>query len=136
MAISNKRGARERPFCLMRSTFFALAVCLTLTGCAHAVDAPHRTVKASWYGGGEHLNRHTANGDPFNASALTAAHRSFPFGTRLALTNPANGRTITVRVNDRGPFVPGRSLDLTRGAADALGFRLRGTASLTMRVLP
>lgn len=121
---------------MMRSTFFALALCFVLTGCAHAVNQPHHTVRASWYGGGERLSRHTANGNRFDPNALTAAHRSLPFGTRLALTNPANGRTVTVRVNDRGPFVPGRSIDVTRGVADALGFRKRGTASLTMRVLP
>ncbi|RFB80386.1 septal ring lytic transglycosylase RlpA family protein [Methylovirgula sp. 4M-Z18] len=112
-------------------------MCLGLCACAHASNAPPRTVRASWYGGGERLSRHTANGERFNPRAMTAAHRSLPFGTRLALTNPANGRTVVVRVTDRGPAAStGRALDLSRGAAAALGMLERGTGSLTMRVLP
>ena len=69
--------------------------------------------------------RHTASGERFNPNALTAAHRSLPFGTRVHLTNPRNGRSVTVRVNDRGPYGPAHALgikfDLARGAARALG---------------
>lgn len=70
---------------------------------------------ASWYGPGFH-GAITANGERFNQQALTAAHRSLPFGTRLRVVNPSNGRAVTIRVNDDGPAIPGRILDLSAGA--------------------
>lgn len=89
--------------------------------------AEGRLVLASWYGGGEKLDRHTASGEVFRPNGMTAAHRSLPLGTRLAVSYA--GRTIVVRINDRGPAAwTGRSLDLSRGAANALGFRFRGEA--------
>lgn len=92
------------------------------------------SVLTSWYGGGERLNRHTASGEVFRPNGLTAAHRSLPLGTRLAVTYA--GRTVVVRVNDRGPAKwTGRSLDLSRGAAHALGFAQRGTARVHIAVL-
>jgi rare lipoprotein A len=63
----------------------------------------------------------TANGERFNPKALTAAHRSLPFGTRLRVTNVATGRSVTVRINDRGPYVPGRIVDVSYSAAESLG---------------
>ena len=77
--------------------------------------------RASWYGPGFHGNL-TANGETYDQHAMTAAHKTLPFGTRLRVTNTANGRSVVVRINDRGPFVAGRDLDLSRAAADALGF--------------
>jgi rare lipoprotein A len=85
-------------------------------------------IRASYYDSGAR----TASGEPFRAGALTAAHRTLPFGTRLRLTNPRTGRSVTVRINDRGPFVRGRSLDVSRGAAAALGMLGSGTATLRM----
>ncbi|OYU49555.1 MAG: hypothetical protein CFE31_04100 [Rhizobiales bacterium PAR1] len=85
--------------------------------------------KASFYGK-ELAGRKTASGERFNPSAMTAAHRSLPFGTRLKLPNTANGHSVMVRINDRGPFVRGRTLDVSLGAAQALGFAGRGIASL------
>ncbi len=79
-------------------------------------------IRASYYCSGYR----TASGEHFNPNGFTAAHRSLPFGTRLAVTNPANGRTVIVRINDRGPFVRGVSLDLARGAAFAIGMRGTG----------
>jgi len=79
-------------------------------------------IRASYYCSGHR----TASGEHFNPNGFTAAHRSLPFGTRLAVTNPASGRTVVVRINDRGPFVRGVSLDLARGAAFALGMRGTG----------
>ena len=64
----------------------------------------------------------TASGEPASPSGLTAAHRTLPFGTRVQVTNAANGRSVVVRINDRGPFVAGRIIDLTPAAAHALGF--------------
>jgi rare lipoprotein A len=90
-------------------------------------------VRASWYGGGERLSARTASGEHFNSGGLTAAHRSLPFGTRVQVTNVATGRAVVVRINDRGPFVGGRSLDLAHGAAQAIG--LHSTGSVRMVVL-
>ncbi|MCC8961395.1 septal ring lytic transglycosylase RlpA family protein [Bradyrhizobium sp. Pear76] len=73
-------------------------------------------VVASFYSSG----RRTANGDIFDASGLTAAHRTMPFGSRVTLVNPENGKSVTVVINDRGPFTRGVTIDLTRGAARAL----------------
>jgi rare lipoprotein A len=78
--------------------------------------------KASWYGAFHH-GRRTASGEIFNQNALTAAHRSLPFGTRLRVTNPQTGRSILVRVNDRGPFSANRIIDLSRAAAQAIGLQ-------------
>lgn len=81
-----------------------------------------RTVVASWYGGGEKLAKHTANGEVFNPNAMTAAMRSCPFGTKVKVTNPKNGKWVIVRVNDRGPAKwTGASIDLTRAAARKIG---------------
>ncbi len=72
----------------------------------------------------------TASGERLRPSELTAAHRSLPFGTKVHVTNKRNGRTVTVRINDRGPFIRGRVIDLTPAAANALGFS--GLAPVTI----
>src|SRR3989441_5696039 len=82
---------------------------------------------ASWYGA-EFQGSRTASGERFDQHALTAASRSFPIGTHVRVTNLANGRSVVVRVNDRGPFVHGRVLDVSHAAATALGMVGRGTA--------
>ena len=79
-----------------------------------------QTGKAPWYGDAHH-GRKTASGETFDMNALTAAHRTLPLGTRVLVTNLANGRSIEVRINDRGPMVPDRIIDLSRAAARALG---------------
>lgn len=66
--------------------------------------------------------RKTASGEPMDPAALTAAHRTLPFGTRVTVRNERNGRTVVVRINDRGPFIPGRVIDLSPAGAAALGF--------------
>jgi rare lipoprotein A len=83
-------------------------------------------VKASYYASGTL----TASGERFDRDGFTAASRTLPFGTRLHVTNPATGRSVIVRINDRGPFVRGRDLDLAKGAADALGMIVQGTATV------
>ncbi|MBZ0329711.1 MULTISPECIES: septal ring lytic transglycosylase RlpA family protein [Halomonas] len=70
----------------------------------------------------------TASGEPFDQQALTAAHPSLPFGTEVVVTRPDNGREVTVLINDRGPFVQGRIIDLSKRAARELGMINRGTA--------
>src|SRR5215470_18691292 len=87
-------------------------------------------VRAAWYGN-ELRGHRTASGEMFNPDGLTVAHKSLPFGTCLVVGNPKTGKTVAVRVNDRGPFVSGLTLDLSSGAARAIG--MRSTQSATMR---
>ena len=77
----------------------------------------------------------TANGERFNPKALTAAHRSLPFGTRLRVTSVATGRSVTVRINDRGPYVPGRIVDVSYSAAESLGIVGKGIAKVKVDVV-
>jgi rare lipoprotein A (peptidoglycan hydrolase) len=84
---------------------------------------------ASYYGPGLH-GRKTASGERFNQNAMTAAHRSAPFGSTLKVTNISNGRSVFVRVNDRGPFVRGRVVDVSTIAARQLGMTGRGLAKV------
>ncbi|HXG15373.1 MAG TPA: septal ring lytic transglycosylase RlpA family protein [Calidithermus sp.] len=120
------------------------AVALLAAGCAASVSSrpeptPLRpgaewTGYASWYGHPHH-GRRTASGEVFDRTALTAAHRTLPFGTRLLVTNLANGRSVEVRVNDRGPSVPGRLIDLSEAAAERLGARGDGVFAVRIRVV-
>jgi rare lipoprotein A len=89
---------------------------------------------ASWYGPGFHGNP-TANGETFDQNALTAAHRTLPMPSMVRVTNLDNGRSIKVRINDRGPFKNGRIIDLSRRAADLLGFRRQGTAKVRVEIV-
>lgn len=84
---------------------------------------------ASWYGPGFH-GRRTASGERFNTGAFTAAHRTLPFGTRVRVVNQTTGRSVVVRINDRGPFVRGRVIDLSKAAARAIG--VSGVARVTL----
>jgi rare lipoprotein A len=77
----------------------------------------------------------TASGARFNPGALTAAHRSLPFGTRVRVTNRSNGRSVVVVINDRGPFVGGRIIDLSRAAAQAISMTGAGVAPVSLEVL-
>jgi rare lipoprotein A len=89
---------------------------------------------ASWYGDEFH-GRPTANGEVFDASLVTGAHTTLPMPSLVEVTNLETGKTIQVRLNDRGPFSPGRIIDLSRAAAEQLGFRAKGTASVRVRYL-
>ncbi len=89
---------------------------------------------ASFYGH-DHVGQRTATGERFNPYALTAAHRSLPFGTKVRLTNTRNGRSVIVRINDRGPFIRGRVIDVSLGAAQQLGMVSSGVASVKLEVL-
>jgi rare lipoprotein A len=77
----------------------------------------------------------TASGEKFDPNELTAAHPSLPFGTKLRVTNKATGKSVTVRVNDRGPYVPGRVVDVSYSAAQALGMVNSGIANVTLDVM-
>ena len=89
---------------------------------------------ASWYGIPFH-GRTTANGETYNMNDYTCAHRTLPFGTLLLVTNLANEKTVTVRVTDRGPYISGRIIDLSRAAAVALGMLDTGTAQVSLKVV-
>ena len=90
--------------------------------------------EASWYGVPYH-GRTTASGETFNMNAMTAAHKTLPFGTKVKVTNMTNGRAVQVVINDRGPFVPGRIIDLSRAAADKIGMIKSGVAKVRVEVL-
>jgi rare lipoprotein A len=97
-------------------------ILLACTACAH-VSRPAATRDegiASWYGA-EFAGRSTANGEKFDPRALTAAHRTLPFGTCLHVEMISTGRSVDVRINDRGPFVAGRLIDLSQAAAKQIG---------------
>ncbi|MFY8095057.1 MAG: septal ring lytic transglycosylase RlpA family protein [Niveispirillum sp.] len=114
---------------------------LCLWACPSAADAAGSDcpikqpveMTASWYGPGHH-GRPTASGERFDRSALTAAHACLPFGTLLDVSDPVTGRSVRIRVNDRGPFIPGRHLDLSEAAANLVGLSARGVGRL--RVTP
>lgn len=89
---------------------------------------------ASYYAQDFH-GKQTSNGELFDMNALTAAHRTFPFDTMVRVTNLSNNRTVVVRVNDRGPFVDGRVIDLSLGAAKEIGLIQTGTARVKLEVL-
>jgi rare lipoprotein A len=89
---------------------------------------------ASWYGPGFHGKR-TANGETFDMRAMTAAHKILPLGTMVRVTNKNNGRSLVLRINDRGPFVHDRVIDLSRGAAEKLDVVAKGTAPVRIVAL-
>lgn len=88
----------------------------------------------SWYGG-QFQDRATASGERFDLNALTMAHPTLPFGTKVLVTNLRNGRSVVVRVNDRGPFVGHRIADLSQAAASFLGMMRRGIARVRIEVI-
>ncbi len=96
---------------------------------------PNQVGTASWYG--EAFDgKPTASGERYNMYQLTAAHLSLPLGTRVRVTNLKNGRKVVVRINDRGPYIPGRMIDLSYRAARVLEFKSQGITRVRMEVLP
>ncbi|MDJ0726946.1 MAG: septal ring lytic transglycosylase RlpA family protein [Prochloraceae cyanobacterium] len=89
---------------------------------------------ASWYGK-KFQGRPTASGERYNTNALTAAHRTLKFGTKVKVTNLNNGRSVIVRINDRGPFTKGRIIDLSGAAANAIGMIKTGVAPVKIEIL-
>ena len=112
----------------------ALAAVATMGEAVDATPAPPPSQSgiASWYGPGFHGHK-TANGETFNMDGLTAAHRWLPFGSWVRVQNMVNGRSIDVRINDRGPYIKRRIIDLSRAAARALG--VSGTDKVEISVL-
>ena len=107
-----------------------------VTGCLSFVTgetlaASGQCGTASWYGPGFN-GKKSASGERFNQNAMTAAHKTLPFGTKLKVTNQKNGKTVVVRINDRGPFIKGRVIDLSKAAANRLGFISSGVTNICM----
>ena len=125
------------------------AVAITIFGCStqpapqtqytlpppsQSVLPPGKLEVASWYGPG-FVGRLTSDGETFNPNELTAASKTLPIGSRVRVTNPENGRSVVVRINDRGPYVKGRNLDLSHGAAQKIGLCAEGVGHVRVRVL-
>jgi len=120
----------------MRKIAATVIMSITLCGCTISnVEQPRIVssyqVKASWY----ECCKKTANGEKFDPEGMTAAHRSLKFGTRLRVTNPSNGKSVIVRINDRGPFIKGVDLDVSRGVARYLDMIKKGHAKLLVEQL-
>ena len=131
---------------------FALGALLALPGCATRVTpvalplppvtynppqprkTPANVVRASWYGT-KFAGRQTTSGERFDPNRMTAASKTLPLGSVVQVENPRNRRSVIVRINDCGPFVRGRSLDLSRGAAQKIGITHEGTARVELTTL-
>jgi rare lipoprotein A len=117
----------------VRGTTLLFASCIASMAFSSATLAGSQTGIASIYGNGDgHAGSRTANGGRLNTSALTAAHRTLPFGTRVAVVNQRNGKQVVVRITDRGPFVRGRIIDLTPAGARAIGVSGLAPVKLTV----
>ncbi|MFH0902991.1 MAG: septal ring lytic transglycosylase RlpA family protein [Pseudomonadota bacterium] len=130
-AHSSLRLVRSRPFL---GVLLLACVCHACGSVAHLRVGSTLQGKASWYGE-RHHGRRTASGESFDMRAMTAAHRALPFGTRVRVTNNTNGRTVIVRINDRGPFRSGFVIDLSRAAAARLGMIAQGVAEVVIEVV-
>ncbi len=129
----------------MRMRLIALLAMVAFTACATSAQESRRSGTqtaaysqvgvASWYGGKFH-GRKTASGEVYDQNRMTAAHRTLPFGTRVEVTNLRNGRSVVVTINDRGPFIKGRIIDVSRRAAGKLGFRNQGVTRVRVRTVP
>lgn len=108
--------------------FAAFSLCLFVTGSVHAAPVQGW---ASYYKHG----KITANGEAFNPHGLTAAHRTLPFDTKVRVVNVNTGKSVVVRINDRGPFIKGRIIDLSLGAASKVGLLHSGVGKVSMEVL-
>jgi rare lipoprotein A (peptidoglycan hydrolase) len=105
-------------------------------GSAASTKPSHKEVgEASWYGPGLQGNE-TANGETFDQNKMTAAHPSLPMGTKADVTNLENGKKVEVRINDRGPYVGDRAIDLSRAAARELGMEKDGTTQVEIETKP
>ena len=100
-----------------------------------SVSAFEQEGLASWYGG-KFQGRQTASGEIFDTNEFTAAHKTLPFGTIVKVTSLESDKSTVVRINDRGPFIPGRIIDLSRAAAAAIGLAGKGVARVRIQVLP
>lgn len=117
-----------------RATATALGASACLLAATHAAPAfaSWECGEASWY---DHARQPSASGGTLDPSDLRAAHRTLPFGSRISVENLDNGRTVVVEIDDRGPFVSGRIIDLSRAAAEELGFKGDGTTRVRISMI-
>jgi rare lipoprotein A len=126
-----QQGSRSGDAMLLRQQYRPVAIFAFVTLATTVAQAsPHGELASFYTSGGM-----TASGEKFDKNELTAAHPTLPFGTRLRVTNARTGRSVTVRVNDRGPYVPGRVVDVSYSAAQALGMVNSGTAKVKLDVV-
>ncbi|MEX0954823.1 MAG: septal ring lytic transglycosylase RlpA family protein [Rhizobiaceae bacterium] len=115
----------------MTRSFLRAAAALAIAASVAAPTIAHAQCgSASWYA---LAGNRTANGERMDPSAMTAAHRSLPFGSKVKVTNQRNGRVVVVRINDRGPFIKGRIIDVSKAAANALGFMRAGHTKICLK---
>ncbi len=140
MKVNNNKRYRERYRERYRACLLVLALCL---GACSALSAKEKNIQkhthvtvgiASFYGA-KFEGRRTASGEVFKTTEMTAAHRTLPFGTQLRVTNLRNGKSVVVRVNDRGPHIRGRIIDLSKAAAKKIGITRTGIARVKLEVL-
>ena len=121
----------------VKEVILYLIVVVTLVGLIvlYQVAGPYYEVGiASWYGPGFHGN-FTANGEVYDMYGISAAHKTLPFGTIVKVVEIETGRSVVVRINDRGPFIEGRIIDLSKGAAERLGIIQKGITKVGLRIL-
>lgn len=132
-----------------KSVALAIAGVILIPSCANTGNAKSKNTtpadnlavksvqhgKASWYSVRTNNGTRTASGQRLSNEAATAAHKTLPMGTKVRVTNQANGKSEIVTINDRGPYIRGRIIDLTIGSAERLGFRSRGVAPVKVEVL-
>ncbi|MNL52566.1 RlpA-like protein precursor [compost metagenome] len=119
----------------MKIQWLVLILVFVVQGCAHKLSVGGTQVgTASWYGETHH-GRTTANGEKFNMNALTAAHRKLPMNSTVRVKSLTTGKSVTVRINDRGPYSGGRIIDVSKEAARQLGFLQKGTDRVEIEVL-
>lgn len=113
----------------IRHSIIAVSVIVSLTSCARKIT---ESGKGSYYAD-KFQGRATASGAKFDQHKMTAAHKTLPFGTKVKVVNLANGRSVNVTINDRGPFVAGRIIDVSKKAAEKLGITQTGVANVKIR---
>jgi rare lipoprotein A len=116
---------------LFKAAAAAVLSMVVLAPAMEPASAAPQTGMASYYKSG----KVTANGERFNPHGLTAAHRTLPFGTKVKVVNMLSGKSVVVRINDRGPFIRGRIIDLSLGAAQKIGLHRSGVAKVKVQVL-
>lgn len=132
--VKKKFAAASKPKTKVKVASAPVKAKKTKVAKASGGGASYQSGMASWYGGKFH-GRKTANGETYNMNAMTAAHKTLPFGTRVRVTNTRNGDTTVVRINDRGPFIAGRIIDLSRAAAADIGVTNSGVAPVKISIL-
>lgn len=124
----------DKIYVLLGASLIAVGLIVGLTSGLGPSSGYYQKGVASWYGP-NFAGNPTANGEIFNPKEMTAAHKSLPFNSRVKVVDLDTGRSVVVRINDRGPFIKGRIIDLSRKAAERLGMVGSGTAKVGLRIV-